>query len=189
MYMSDSRIAAGKSRRNLLFAAAAAGGIAALGASRTEADTAVGTPVRLGRTNGGLGVSKTTSMTISAGAGRATLQLKNGADAGTGLRSIADLALDARGAVNVNGRLRATGGLALGQARTVTMPAGVGLKTFKMPFSVPEGCQILATINTEHTDGGHLHHVRRVDDSRIEVHLSELPDQAVEIGLLVVEPA
>lgn len=138
-----------RTRRTLLFAAAALGGVATI-AANTAIAAPTSVPVLLGRKNGGPALSKTTVIENSAGTGKATLQLKNDADAGTGLRSIADLAVDARGAVNVADRLRVTGGIVLGTAKSGTIGAGLSSASvdFGPNYSIPDGAVILATSNT-----------------------------------------
>ena len=177
-----------QTRRALLATAAAGGAVAALKALPASADTVAGSPILLGRKNGGLGVSAVTQITNSAGVGRPTLFLKNGADAGTGLRSIADLALDARGNVNVAGRTRLAGPVAAAGAKTATITSG---NTIVIAFAgiddISDDAAIIATVNT--SGGPSLASAVKETPTSVRVNLASPVVGAVRVSVVVIEPA
>ncbi len=177
-----------QTRRSLLGLAAAGSAVAALKALPARANSAAGSPILLGRRNGGPAVGAVTQIQNSVGAGRPTLLLKNTADAGTGLRSIADIALDARGNVNVSGRARLAGTVAAAGAKAATITSG---NTIVIAFAgigdIPDNAAIIGTVNTE--GGPALASVVKVGASSVRVNLAEPVTGAVRVSVVVLEPA
>lgn len=185
--MPETTAVTRSTRRNILFAAAAAGGLAALSTQRSEADTVPGSAILLGRKNGGLSVSKPTNIVISAGVGKPVLQLKNVADAGTGLRAIADLAVDARGSVNVDGRLRVTGGVALAGAKSGMVPSGANSVTIDFPElgGIPDDSILIASTNTAGAPA--VRTVVKSGASSLTVTLESNADKDTTVSALITE--
>lgn len=185
---STSSASSRQTRRALLATAAAGGAVAALKALPASADTAAGSPLLLGRKNGGPGVSAVTQITTSAGAGRPTLVVRNLADAGTGLRSIADLALDARGNVNVAGRTRLAGPLAAAGAGTATIATG---NTIVIPLpgidDISDRATIVASVNTAGAPA--IASTVRESATSVRVNLASAVSGAVRVSVVVIEPA